>query len=68
MESQIDNRFNSRETQREARYAPKTPGDKGVKLLDDTQRMAKATSRKRPGQLLPEGGDKRDITIKCQQT
>ncbi|GFS40079.1 hypothetical protein Acr_00g0066590 [Actinidia rufa] len=44
-----------------------TPGDRGVKLLVDDQRTAKATSKQRPGRLLPEGEDGRDITIKRLQ-
>ncbi|GFS36781.1 hypothetical protein Acr_00g0048000 [Actinidia rufa] len=44
------------------------PGDRWAKLLANAQRTAKATSRQRPGQLLPEGEDSQDITIKCLQT
>ena len=38
--------------------------DRRAKLLADAQRMAKATFKQRSGWLLPEGGDRRDITIK----
>ncbi|GFZ12789.1 hypothetical protein Acr_23g0011740 [Actinidia rufa] len=45
-------------------HIPRTPGDRGAKLLADAQRMAKATSKQTLGRLLPEGEDSRDITIK----
>ncbi|GFY95352.1 hypothetical protein Acr_10g0007370 [Actinidia rufa] len=53
------------ETQREPPLAVRTLGDKGAKLLANAQRMAKATSGHKSGWLLPDGGDSRDITIKC---
>ena len=42
--------------------------EKGAKILVNTQRTAKATSKQRPSRLLPKGGDNRDITIKRLQT
>ena len=68
MASQDDDGSRSHETQGEPPHAPRTPWDRGSKLLADTQRMAKATSKQRLGQLLPEGKDCRDLTIKGLQT
>ncbi|GFS37095.1 hypothetical protein Acr_00g0049800 [Actinidia rufa] len=67
MASQSNNRSGSRETQGEPSHAPRTPSDRGAKLLAKTQRMAKASSRQRPGWLLPEGKDSQDINIKRLQ-
>ncbi|GFZ21626.1 hypothetical protein Acr_29g0007880 [Actinidia rufa] len=63
MASRDDNCSASRHTRGEPPHVPRTPGDRGGKLLADTQRAAKATSKQRPGWLLPEGRDDRDITI-----
>ncbi|GFZ03447.1 hypothetical protein Acr_16g0000710 [Actinidia rufa] len=57
MASQDDNYFDSRQTRGEPLHAPKTLGDRGAKLLTDAQRTAKATSKQRPGWLLPKGED-----------
>ena len=67
MASQDDNCSTSRQTRGEPPHAPRTPRDREAKLLDDAQRMAKATSKQRPGWLLPEGVDSCDITIKRLQ-
>ena len=67
MASQSSNRSYSRETHKEPPLALRTHGDKGAKLLVNAQRTAKATSRQKPGRLLPEGGDSGDITIKHLQ-
>ena len=67
MVSQSNNRYGGHETQGEPSYASRTPCDKKAKLLDDAQRTAKATFKWRPGRLLLEGRDSRDITIKHLQ-
>ena len=67
MASQSNNYSGSRETRGEPPYAPRTLDDRRAKLRADAQMVAKATSRHRLGQLLPEGGDNRDITIKSLQ-
>ncbi|GFZ15804.1 hypothetical protein Acr_25g0002130 [Actinidia rufa] len=67
MALQDDNCSVSRQTRGEPPHVLRTPGDRGAKLLANAQRMAKATSKHRPGRLLLEGDDSRDITIKCLQ-
>ena len=62
-----NNHFGSQKIHTESPHAPRTPGDKGAKLLVDAQRAIKATSRKKPGRLLPKEGDNWDITIKHLQ-
>ncbi|GFY97772.1 hypothetical protein Acr_12g0003130 [Actinidia rufa] len=49
-----------RRTRGEPPHVPRTPGDRGGKLLADAQRAAKATSKQRPGRLPPGGRDDRD--------
>ncbi|GFZ14402.1 hypothetical protein Acr_24g0005920 [Actinidia rufa] len=49
--------------QRGTPHVPRTPGDRGGKLLADAQRAVKATSKQRLGQLPPGGRDDRDVTI-----
>ncbi|GFZ11459.1 hypothetical protein Acr_22g0008570 [Actinidia rufa] len=68
MASQSSNRFSSRETRRETLHAPKTLGGRRVKLLDDAQRTARATSRQNPCRFLLGGGDSWDMTIQRLQT
>ncbi|GFS29937.1 hypothetical protein Acr_00g0009190 [Actinidia rufa] len=51
----------SRETRRETPHAPKTPRDKGAKLLDDAHRTARATYRPNLVRLLARGADSRDM-------
>ncbi|GFY95487.1 hypothetical protein Acr_10g0008720 [Actinidia rufa] len=53
----------SRHTQGEPPHVARTPRDKGGKLLADAQRVAKATSKERPGRVPPKGRDDWDITI-----
>ena len=60
MASQSSNHSGSRETRRETLHAPKTPGRRGGKLLDDAQKGAKATSGQNLGWLLLGGEDNRD--------
>ncbi|GFS37695.1 hypothetical protein Acr_00g0053490 [Actinidia rufa] len=67
MGSHSSNHTNSRETREEASHAPKTPWCRGGKLLEDAQRVAKATSGQKPGRLLPGGADSRDIIIERLQ-
>ena len=67
MASKSNNRSDSRETHEETPYTPKTPGHREGKLLEDAQRVARATSRQNPSQLLLRGADSRDITIECLQ-
>ncbi|GFS39667.1 hypothetical protein Acr_00g0064270 [Actinidia rufa] len=67
MASQSDSHSDSRENQGEVPHAPRTLGDRGVKLLADAQRTAKATSKQRLVQLLLQGRDSRDITFKRLQ-
>ena len=67
MASQDDNYFDNCQIQGEPSHAPRTLGDKGVKLLADAQRTTKATSKQRPNPLLLEGENSRDITIKRLQ-
>ncbi|GFZ09787.1 hypothetical protein Acr_21g0003860 [Actinidia rufa] len=50
MASHSSNRSDSRETRMETPHAPKTPGRRGGKLLEDAQRDAKATSGQNPRQ------------------
>ena len=63
MTSEDENCSGSRHTRGEPPHVPRTPGDRGGKLLADAQRTAKATSKQRPGRLPPGGRDERDITI-----
>ena len=67
MASQDNNCSTSRQTRGEPPHPPRTPGDRRPKLLDVAKRMAKATSKQRPGQLFLEGKDSQDITIKRMQ-
>ena len=67
MASQDDNCSTSRQTRGEPPHAPKTPEDKGAKLLANAQRTAKASSKQRLGRLLLESEDNQDITIKRLQ-
>ncbi|GFS46047.1 ovate family protein 13 [Actinidia rufa] len=67
MALQDDNYSISRQTRGEPPHVPRTHGNKGAKLLADAQRTTKTTSKQRSGQLLPEGDDIQDITIKRLQ-
>ena len=68
MISEDENCSGSRRTRGEPPHVPRTPGDRGGKLLADAQRAAKATSKQRPGRLSPGEKDDRDITIGRLQT
>ncbi|GFY88776.1 hypothetical protein Acr_06g0007160 [Actinidia rufa] len=63
-----ENCFGSRQTRGEPPHVPRTPGDRGGKLLADAQRAAKATSKQRQGWLPSGGKDDWDITIGRLQT
>ena len=67
MASQDDNSSVSCQTRGKPPHVPKMLGDRGGKLLADAQRVAKATSKQRSGQLSPEGEDDQDITIERLQ-
>ncbi|GFZ14411.1 hypothetical protein Acr_24g0006010 [Actinidia rufa] len=67
MLSHSSNRSNSRETHKETPYAPKTPGHRGGKLLEDAQKTVGATSRQNPSRLLLRGEDSRDVIIEHLQ-
>ncbi|GFS32725.1 hypothetical protein Acr_00g0024210 [Actinidia rufa] len=67
MASHCSNRSDSRETRRETPHAPKIPGHKGGKLLEDGQRVVGATFGQNPSQLLLGGENSCDITIKLLQ-
>ena len=67
MASHSSNCSGSHEARRETPYALKTLGRRGGKLLDDAQRVAKATSGQNSSSSLPGGADSRDIIIKCLQ-
>ena len=54
-------------TQGEPPHVPRTPREKGTKLLADAQRMTRAASKQKLGWLLHEDKDCRDFTIKCLQ-
>ncbi|GFZ11243.1 hypothetical protein Acr_22g0006410 [Actinidia rufa] len=59
MASHSNNCFNSQKTRRKPPHAPRTHGDRGVKLLADAQRMTKATSRLlKPTQVVEKGSFK----------
>ena len=68
MASRSNIHFGSQETHMEPPCAPKTPRDRGTKLIDDAQRATGVASRKNPSWSLPRGGDSRDITIQHLQT
>ncbi|GFZ02352.1 hypothetical protein Acr_15g0009600 [Actinidia rufa] len=63
MTSEGENCSGSRRTRGEPLHVPRTPGDRGGKLLADAQRTAKATSKQKPGRLSPSARDDRDVTI-----
>ena len=63
MTSEGENCSGNRRTRGEPLHVPRTPGDRGGKLLADTQRAAKATSKQKPGRLSPDARDDRDVTI-----
>ncbi|GFY82876.1 hypothetical protein Acr_02g0011160 [Actinidia rufa] len=63
MTSEGENCSGSRRTRGEPPHVPRTPGDRGGKLLADAQRVAKATSKQKPGRLSPSARDDRDVTI-----
>ncbi|PSS21414.1 Mediator of RNA polymerase II transcription subunit 13-like [Actinidia chinensis var. chinensis] len=63
MTSEGENCSGSRQTRGKPPHVPRTPGDRGGKLLADAQRAAKATSKQRLGRLSPGERDDRDITI-----
>ena len=68
MALQSSYRFGSLKTLRETTHTPKTLGHRGSKLLDDAQRVAKATSGQNLGRLLPRRADSQDISIQRLQT
>ncbi|XP_057510747.1 uncharacterized protein LOC130793111 [Actinidia eriantha] len=68
MASEDENCSESWRTRGEPPHVPRTPGDRGGKLLDDAQRTAKATSKQRLGRLPPGGRDDRDVAIERLQT
>ncbi|GFS35059.1 hypothetical protein Acr_00g0037570 [Actinidia rufa] len=63
MTSEGENCSGSRQTRGEPSHVPRTPGDRGGKLLADAQRAAKVTSKQKPGRLSPGAKDDRDVTI-----
>ncbi|GFZ09869.1 hypothetical protein Acr_21g0004680 [Actinidia rufa] len=63
MTSEGENCSGSRRTRGEPPHVPRTPGDRGGKLLADAQRAAKATSKQKPSRLSPGARDDRDVTI-----
>ncbi|GFS34533.1 hypothetical protein Acr_00g0034510 [Actinidia rufa] len=67
MASHCNNRSDSRETRRETSHAPKIPGHRGGKLLEDGQRMVGAIFGQNPSQLLLGREDSCDITIELLQ-
>ncbi|GFY82889.1 hypothetical protein Acr_02g0011290 [Actinidia rufa] len=67
MASQGNKYSDNSQTQGEPPHVSRTPRDREAKLLPDALKMAKAISKKRPGRMLPEGEDSRDITIKRLQ-
>ena len=64
MAMQDDSYSTNCQTRGESPHAPRTPEDREAKQLVDAQRTAKATSKQRPGRLLPKGKDNQDITIR----
>ena len=62
-----NNRSDSCKTHMETPHAPKTPGPRDGKLLEDVQRAAGAISRQNPSRLLPGEADSHDITIERLQ-
>ena len=67
MASQDGNYSGSCQIRGEPPHVLRTTGDKRAKLLADAQRMANATLKQRPGWLLPECEDTRNVTIKRLQ-
>ncbi|GFS37725.1 hypothetical protein Acr_00g0053660 [Actinidia rufa] len=61
MTSEGENCSGSHRTRGEPPHVPRTPGDRGGKLLADTQRAEKATSKQKPGRLSPGARDDRDV-------
>ncbi|GFZ12774.1 hypothetical protein Acr_23g0011590 [Actinidia rufa] len=60
MTSEGENCSGSRRTRGEPPHVPRTPRDRGGKLLADAQRVAKATSKQKPSRLSPGARDDRD--------
>ena len=68
MASQSSSHSDSQKTRRKTPHAPKTLEYKRDKLLDNAQRVVKATSGKNLGRLLLRKTDSQDIIIQCPQT